>query len=28
LVTSIHHDDYLLAPQAEDNLDLFCILEK
>ena len=28
LVKSINHEDYLLAPQAEDNLDLFCILVK
>ena len=28
LVKSIHHEDYLLAPDNEFNLDLFCILIK
>jgi ubiquinone/menaquinone biosynthesis C-methylase UbiE len=28
LVTSIGHEDYLVQDQSEDNLDLFCILEK
>jgi SAM-dependent methyltransferase len=28
LVASIHHEDYELRPKSEDNLDLFCILEK
>ena len=26
LVKSIHHEDYLLAPENEFNLDLFCVL--
>ena len=28
LVKSIHHEDYLLAPENEFNLDLFCVLVK